>query len=559
VYTKLGIIISGEIENAMLILPIITQLKNEQNKIELIIIYEKIEHYHILENTSEIDQFLNIRGIKAFTIFSQGDKVFNPFINLNSAKHALHIMDQIALNLNCNWFCKDNHQKIVLPEEETAIKFISKYKLPAVIQVSSNLINGWDYDKWEMVVKKFPEVTFIQIGKSNDKYIVGAIDLRGKTSVRGSLALIKHSKFCIGDDSFINHASFLTKKKGIILFGPTKPTINGYEHNVNLYKYAACSPCNNHDKCEVEKSCLSTITVDEVSNCVSDILSNRLSNKIALITMAGLGDMIMTTPIIRALKEKYPNHHLTIFYNGTKKNHEILENNPFVDEMIDLNRLSNNRKFIRDCNDYKFIYEPYYYFYANLKLIEYMFRQCNLKYLPKYKLDIFLTEDEEKKAKDLIRRYKNPICIQTESFYNIKNWDLEKWAQLINRNRRYTFLHLGALIEKPIEGTVDLRGRTSIREAIAIIKHSKLFIGIDSFMAHACIAVKTKGIILFGPTPVEYIGHPDNVNINLNICSPSCNELSFDSFNCKLNKKCMNDIQIQDIETEIDNHMKIND
>jgi ADP-heptose:LPS heptosyltransferase len=559
-YPKLGIIISDEIDNALLILPIIKQLKNKQNKIKLIVIYEKIEHYSILENVAEIDQFFDIRNPKAFTIFNLNEKVFNPFTDINNSKHSLHIIDQVALNIDCNWFDKNIYDEIVIPEDEAAKKFISKYEFPVIIQPSSKIkIREWNLKKWEIVVSKFPKVTFIQIGKLEDNYIKGTIDLRGKTTIRGALALIKYSKFCIGVDSFINHASFLTKTKGIILFGPSVPTVKGYEQNINLYKYANCSPCRNSINCRENKACLNTITVDDVSKCISNTINNKSSDKKALLVRGanGIGDMLLITPVIRKIKEKYPYHNLTMYYIGEKNNQKILENNPFVDEIINIDSSSKFRKFIQDSINYEFVYEPHYDLTSHLTYIEFLLKKCNITPTTEYKPEIFLSEEEEKKAKLFLNEFKKPVTIQTKSSRHIKDWPFERWESLVRRNKDYTFIHLGDSSAHNIKGTIDMRGKITIREAIAIIKFSKLFIGIDSFMAHACAAVNTPGIVLFGPTSKEDLGYSSNINISKNICIPPCNDLLFDYFSCNLNRKCLNDIKVEDVEDAINLSVKL--
>ncbi len=48
--------------------------------------------------------------------------------------------------------------------------------------------------------------------------------------------------------------------------------------------------------------------------------------------MGGLGDILLTTPAIKALKKKYP--HRKIFIYGLNKAYmEIFENNPYVDKV----------------------------------------------------------------------------------------------------------------------------------------------------------------------------------------------------------------------------------
>src|SRR3989344_1260118 len=54
--------------------------------------------------------------------------------------------------------------------------------------------------------------------------------------------------------------------------------------------------------------------------------------KIAVMQMAKLGDMVCTTPMFRAIKEKYP--EVKVFAMGNKTNKELLDGNPDVNEYI---------------------------------------------------------------------------------------------------------------------------------------------------------------------------------------------------------------------------------
>lgn len=53
---------------------------------------------------------------------------------------------------------------------------------------------------------------------------------------------------------------------------------------------------------------------------------------IAVIQMAKLGDMVCTTPMFRAIKQKYPNRGLLVF--GNPSNRDLLHGNPHVDEYV---------------------------------------------------------------------------------------------------------------------------------------------------------------------------------------------------------------------------------
>lgn len=67
--------------------------------------------------------------------------------------------------------------------------------------------------------------------------------------------------------------------------------------------------------------------------------------KIVIIQQAKLGDMICTTPMFRAVKEKYPQAKVIVV--GSKINKEVLAGSPFVDEYIVFNGVLNTASVVR--------------------------------------------------------------------------------------------------------------------------------------------------------------------------------------------------------------------
>ena len=58
--------------------------------------------------------------------------------------------------------------------------------------------------------------------------------------------------------------------------------------------------------------------------------------KICVIMLGLFGDVLARTPILQSLKERYPNSTITAIADPIGK--EILENNPYVDEIFSINR-----------------------------------------------------------------------------------------------------------------------------------------------------------------------------------------------------------------------------
>jgi ADP-heptose:LPS heptosyltransferase len=72
------------------------------------------------------------------------------------------------------------------------------------------------------------------------------------------------------------------------------------------------------------------------------------------------------------------------------------------------------------------------------------------------------------------------------------------------------FVQVGAVTSAPaIAGAVDLRGKTSFRDACLVLKRARLFIGTESGLMHASNAVGAHALILWGGlTLPEFIGYP---------------------------------------------------
>lgn len=162
----------------------------------------------------------------------------------------------------------------------------------------------------------------------------------------------------------------------------------------------------------------------------------------------------------------------------------------------------------------------------------------------------FLTESEEKEGESIVSKYLNPVAIQiTGASSPNKNWPLANWEELVSNNPGYSFIQLGLANEELVKGAVDLRG-TSIRQAFAIVKASKAFVGIDSVFAHAAAAFHIPSVVLFGPETPAVWGYQWNQNLyNPPPCSPCLDVLLKDP--CPYGKQCMINITVSQVENAL--------
>ncbi|CUS88473.1 hypothetical protein JGI7_01210 [Candidatus Kryptonium thompsonii] len=56
--------------------------------------------------------------------------------------------------------------------------------------------------------------------------------------------------------------------------------------------------------------------------------------KILITRLRFIGDIVLTTPVIRAVRKKFPNSYIA--YLADKNAITLLENNPYLDELIPL-------------------------------------------------------------------------------------------------------------------------------------------------------------------------------------------------------------------------------
>jgi ADP-heptose:LPS heptosyltransferase len=109
---------------------------------------------------------------------------------------------------------------------------------------------------------------------------------------------------------------------------------------------------------------------------------------------------------------------------------------------------------------------------------------------------------------------------------------------------------MGGRKEVRIDGTVDLRGATSLRLSVGLLKYVKSFIGVVSFLAHATNAVDTPGVVLFGPSAPEVWGHPNNINISRHLrCAPCIDTLIGEP--CPYGAPCLSEITVEQVSAAL--------
>jgi len=222
-------------------------------------------------------------------------------------------------------------------------------------------------------------------------------------------------------------------------------------------------------------------------------LKRNFNYNILVIRNQAKGDVLLTTPIIAALKRKYPLSQI-IVQTGCP---DIFKENKFITSIvpasvpIDLNRGVFDVVFNLD-NSYE--RKPYTH------LVDAYAETCKL------------TEDEYDKSELIL--YTEPPYFSLPRKYVVlhpghtawvgRNWTPNRWGEIAKRLKKedYRVLLVGDRNSPQInlysDNILDLRGKTSIHSLAHIMKNAKFFIGIDSMPFHVAQSQNTPGVVFFG-------------------------------------------------------------
>lgn len=219
----------------------------------------------------------------------------------------------------------------------------------------------------------------------------------------------------------------------------------------------------------------------------------RMDYPIVIKRTAAHGDVLLTTPIIRALRVKHP---LSPIHVETQIPH-VFARNPHVASVA--HRLPR----MPDALIYNL--DGAYESLTNRHIVQAYADKCGLSAVDD-KTDFYLSAGDEARAARLMPDGDWIAVHSGPSTWRSKEWPQDRFSVLIHelRSLNYKIVLVGNA-GKHLPSDIDQRGQTTIHEMGALIKRAKLFIGIDSLPLHISQSVGTDTIGLFGITDPKYI------------------------------------------------------
>lgn len=318
--------------------------------------------------------------------------------------------------------------------------------------------------------------------------------------------------------------------------------------------------------------------------------------KILIIRFSSIGDIVLTTPVVRCIVKQMPDAEIHYICKPAYKN--ILDNNPYItqlhffepdnpnliqklraekiDYILDLQNSHRSRKLIRK------LHVPYSAFpklnikkwilvnfkinlLPNIHVVDRYFKAT--KILPKpiendnLGLDFFINDSDRKKVESLDLR--TPfVAIAIGSQHTTKQLPLLKLIEICNQLNDSIVL-LGGKEDKEISGKLcsavnksilNLCGKLSLRESAACMEKAKILLTGDTGLMHIGAALNKSIVSVWGNTVPAFGMYPympknpekyviiENNHLR---CRP-CSKLGFSK--CpKKHFKCMNNLYIQSI------------
>lgn len=133
----------------------------------------------------------------------------------------------------------------------------------------------WSSDRMQAVVDAFSgSRRCVQVGSPADPPLRGADDLRGKTSLRQSAAVLARARLFVGTVGFIMHLARAVDCPAVVVYGGREPPeFTGYACNLNLDCRPACSPCWQRNRCDFGHACMEGIAASRVVESVAGMLA----------------------------------------------------------------------------------------------------------------------------------------------------------------------------------------------------------------------------------------------------------------------------------------------
>ena len=314
-----------------------------------------------------------------------------------------------------------------------------------------------------------------------------------------------------------------------------------------------------------------------------------MKTKFLIIRFSSIGDIVLTSPVVRCLKTQFPDaevHFLT-----KKRNADLLQANPYIDQIHLLDQSLSEIIQTLKVENYDYVIDLHNNLRSlavklKLKVKAYSFNKLNFRkiLLTRFRintmpdghivernletlrsfnirndgkgLDYFIPKEDEFLMSELPESFrKGYVAIVLAGTYPTKRLPAEKFKKLIYESS-IPFVLLGGKSERTMAESImewntgqviDFTGKLRINQSASLVKNARLVIANDTGLMHIAAAFHKRILSVWGNTSPELGMYPylpgegsEILEVKGLACRP-CSKLGYPE--CpKKHFRCMNDI-----------------
>ena len=398
---------------------------------------------------------------------------------------------------------------------------------------------------------------------------VNIFDFSGLTNIGQLAHILSHASLVIVADTGVQHLASYVGAPVLALFGAWNERKYGPwsdKQNAVVVKEVFCRPCQAAECIFKTVECMALIKPHTVIAKARQMLSGKDFidpaslpdfRRILIVRTDRIGDVVLSTPVIKAFRDYYPNAHIAMMVRPYTA--DIVEGNPYLDEVIIYDKDGAHKRW-RDAMKLAFELKRKNF---DLALVLHPTQSAHLitfiaginrrvgydrkwgflltdplphtkewgeKHEMEYNLDMVkylglepkdrslllpIKEESEKWVDELIkksgiRQTDKIVAISPGASDPTKEWVTERFAQVADAlSLKYNFsvIIVGAPKEAQLTDrvrmtmrrfAVDLGGKTSVSQLASILKRCCLFVGMDSGVMHMACALGLPVVALYG-------------------------------------------------------------
>jgi len=315
--------------------------------------------------------------------------------------------------------------------------------------------------------------------------------------------------------------------------------------------------------------------------------------KFLILRFSSIGDIILTTPVIRCLKLQYPNAEV---HFATKKQFKVLvEHNPYIDKFFLLEGSldsfikplqAENYDYVIDLHNnlrtsiIKYRLGKKSFSYNKLNFEKWLLVNFKINRMPDMHivdrnletvaslgvkndnkgLDYFIPAGQEVDLKDILKNHQGFVAYAIGGQHFTKKLPIGRIIEVCSKvNKKVILLGgkedqaAGEIVEHALGNKVyNACGKYNLNQSASILKQAEYVISHDTGLMHIASALKKRVVSIWGNTVPEFGMYPYQTEFsiieNKNLSCRPCSKIGYSK--CpKGHFKCMNDLELNNLDS----------